>query len=37
MKKLDNGLYALQSIVYIILDISVNGPPGVLFRKKIIP
>lgn len=25
MKKLDNGLYALHSIVYIILDISANG------------
>ena len=29
MLKLENGLFALQSIVYIILDISVNGPQSV--------
>ncbi len=37
MLKLENGLFALQSIVYIILDISVNGPQSVysLSFKKI--
>lgn len=29
LRKLENGLFALQSIVYIIMDISVNGPPSV--------
>lgn len=29
LKKLEMGLFALQSIVYIILDITVNGPPSV--------
>ncbi len=27
MLKLENGLFALQSIVYIIMDISVNSVP----------
>lgn len=29
MKKLEYGLFALQSIVFIILDITVNGPSTV--------
>ena len=29
LRKLENGLFALQSIVYIILDITVNGAPSV--------
>jgi hypothetical protein len=29
LRKLENGLFALQSIVYIILDITVNGASSV--------
>jgi hypothetical protein len=36
MLKLENGLFALQSIVYIILDISVNGPQSVHSLKIIL-
>ena len=32
MRRLENGLFALQSIAYIIADISVNGPYGVQNR-----
>ncbi len=28
-RKLEVGLFALQSIAYIILDITINGPPSV--------
>ncbi len=31
LKKLEHGLFALQSIVYIILDVSVNGNDQVMF------
>ena len=34
MQKLENGLFALQSIVYIILDISVNGPQTVVIYYR---
>lgn len=29
MRRLEHGLFALQSICYIILDISANGPSGI--------
>ena len=29
MKKLENGLFALQAIVYIIMDIYINGQESV--------
>lgn len=29
MKKIENGLFALQAIVYIIIDISINGTESV--------
>ena len=29
LRKLESGLFALQSIAYIILDITVNGPASV--------
>lgn len=34
LRKLENGLFALQSIVYIIMDIAVNGPSSVNIQKK---
>lgn len=32
MRRLESGLFALQSICYIIMDISVNGPSGIATR-----
>ena len=34
MRRLDSGLFALQFICYIIMDISVSGPSGVSKRVK---
>lgn len=34
LKKLESGLFALQAIVYIIMDIYINGQESVIFKFK---